>query len=332
MLKLCPESTAMSQTSAEAPIGQQSAISAVTGIASEIGDGLASVLIRKPDQVRLTTAALLTGSHLLLHDLPGVGKTTLASAAARIVGGELKRVQGSPDLLPTDLTGAMVLESSTGDWKYRPGALLANVVLVDEINRIAPRTQAALLQVMAERRLSVDGTTMPLPDPYFVVATMNPTGSLGTTALAEGQLDRFSLCVSIGPIDREGERLLLQRRSGFDLAEELEPVLPTQAWAEVRQVVSEVHVAENIVEYLLDLCGEIRSVGYLSVRASSALLTLAQGLAVIDGRSFVVPDDVKQLAPTCFAHRLLSSGKGLETIKQRIAESVERVPAPLLDH
>lgn len=320
----------MSQISATAPIDQQAAMTAVTGIADQIGQNLASVLIRKPDQVKLATAALLTGSHLLLHDLPGVGKTTLASASARLLGGDMKRVQGSPDLLPTDLTGAMVLESSTGQWKYRPGALLANVVLVDEINRIAPRTQAALLQVMAERRLSIDGATMDLPDPYVVVATMNPSGSLGTSALAEGQFDRFSMCISIGPVDRQGERELLQRRSGFDLADELESVLPTESWRDVRGIVAEVHISDSVMDYLLDLCAEIRNIGYLSVRASSSLLTLAQGIAIIDGRNFVVPDDLKLMAPACFSHRLLNRGDEFEAVNESVRAGVERVPAPLL--
>lgn len=299
-------------------------------IGRAIEASLASVVLGKALQVRLVTAAILTGGHVLLHDLPGVGKTTLASAAARSVGGEFRRVQGSPDLMPTDLTGAVVLDQSTGEWRYRPGPLLANVVLVDEINRISPRTQSALLQVMAERRISIEGSVRPLPDPYLVIATMNPTGSAGTFELATGQLDRFDLAVSLGPVDREGERALLRRESGADLAAKLGPVMPTEAWAGIRRTVASVHVADPILDYVLDLCAKVRVSGHVSVRGSRALVALAQALAVLDGRAYVVPDDVRVLAPSVLAHRLLAPGVPLDELTNRVRAATEQVAAPQL--
>lgn len=303
----------------------------LTEVGHQIERQLSSVLIGKPRQVRIMTAAIMTGSHVLLHDVPGVGKTTLASAAARVIGGEFRRVQGSPDLLPTDLTGSVVLDQKTGDWRYRPGPLLGNVILVDEINRISPRSQSALLQVMAERQISIEGTVRPLPDPYLVIATMNPTGSSGTFELATGQLDRFEVALSLGTVDRATERQLLRQESGPEMAGQLTSALPAPAWAQVRKAVAAVHVADPITEFLLDICDDVRDDGYVSVRASRSLVRMAQGLAVLEGRNFVVPDDIKTLAPACLAHRLIEPGVTLESLTNRVVVAAERANAPVVN-
>ncbi|MEZ5376766.1 MAG: AAA family ATPase [Acidimicrobiales bacterium] len=303
----------------------------LTEVAHQIERQLGSILMGKPRQVRVMTAAILTGSHVLLHDVPGVGKTTLASAAARVVGGEFRRIQGSPDLLPTDLTGSVVLDQKTGDWRYRPGPLLGNVILVDEINRISPRSQSALLQVMAERQISIEGMVRPLPDPYLVIATMNPTGSSGTFELASGQLDRFEVALSLGTVDRATERQLLRQESGPEMASHLTAALPAAAWAQVRKAVAAVHVADAITEYLLDICDDVRQAGYVSVRASRALIRMAQGIAVLEGRNFVVPDDIKTLAPACLAHRLIEPGVTLESLTNRVIAATERANAPIVN-
>ncbi len=312
------------------PSSTQDQRPSLTEVGHQIERQLSSILIGKARQVRIMTAAIMTGSHVLLHDVPGVGKTTLASAAARVVGGEFRRVQGSPDLLPTDLTGSVVLDQKTGDWRYRPGPLLGNVILVDEINRISPRSQSALLQVMAERQISIEGTVRPLPDPYLVIATMNPTGSSGTFELATGQLDRFEVALSLGTVDRATERQLLRQASGPELAGKLTAALPASAWAQVRRAVAAVHIADTITDYLLDICDDVREDGYVSVRASRALLRMAQGLAVLEGRTFVVPDDIKTLAPACLAHRLIEPGVTLESLTNRVVVAAERANAPIV--
>ncbi len=320
----------MPQPSTPAP-SPQDARPSLSEVGHLIERQLGSILIGKPRQVRVMTAAILTGSHVLLHDVPGVGKTTLASAAARVIGGEFRRVQGSPDLLPTDLTGSVVLDQKTGDWRYRPGPLLGNVILVDEINRISPRSQSALLQVMAERQISIEGTVRPLPDPYLVIATMNPSGSAGTFELATGQLDRFEVALSLGTVDRATERQLLRQASGPERAGQLTAALPAGAWAQVRNAVEAVHVADSITDYLLDICDDVREAGYLSVRASRSLVRMAQGLAVLEGRNYVVPDDIKTLAPACLAHRLIEPGVALDALNNRVIAAAERANAPIVN-
>ncbi len=299
-------------------------------LASRLEASLGAVLLGQDRAVRLVAAAVLTGSHVLLHDQPGVGKTTLAAGVAQTMGGRFRRIQGSPDLLPTDLTGAVIPDQATGEWRFRPGPLVGNVVLVDEINRISSRTQSALLQVMAERRISIEGHVHPLPDPYLVVATMNPSGSAGTFELTVGQLDRFDVVLSLGRVDRATERELLRRPADHDPVAGIEAVAPLAAWPDVRRSVETVHAADPVVDYALDVCDTVRSVGHLSVRASMSLLRLARGLAVLDGRDYVVPDDVRALAPACLAHRLVEGAAGLDHHLAEVTELVDRVPAPAL--
>lgn len=296
--------------------------------ARAIESRIASVLLGKSAQVRLATAALISGEHLLLNDLPGVGKTTLAAAMAKVLDGAFGRVQGTPDLLPSDLTGSSVYNQADGRWIFRPGPLMANVVLIDELNRITPRTQSALLQAMAEGHSTVDGVTRPVPDPFMVVATMNPAGSAGTFPLTIGQLDRFGLTIGLGPVDRETERRLLRGFGGPDAIKGLRPVLPADLLPELRSIVAAVHVSESLVDYILDLCEGLRSSGHLSTRGARSIAALAQALAVLDGRRYVLPDDVKALAVPCLAHRLAAEGERIDGCQPQVRTVVEQLVVP----
>ncbi len=300
----------------------------IVAVSRQIESRLGAVILGKPAQVRLATAALLAGEHLLLNDLPGVGKTTLAKSLAKVVGGSFGRVQGTPDLLPTDLTGASIYNQAEEKWVFRPGPLLTNVALVDEINRITPRTQSALLQAMAEDRVTVDGVTRPLPLPFMVVATMNPAGSAGTFALTAGQLDRFGLCLGLGPVDREVERQLLRGDGGTNSLAAIEPVLPADLLPELQSVIAGLHVSDAVLDYVLDLCDALRPTAHLSARSARSLLGLSRAMAALEGRSFVVPDDVKTLAVPCLAHRLVGEGEPVDARSPQVRSVVEEHPVP----
>ncbi len=286
------------------------------------------MLLGKAAQVRLAVAALLSGEHLLLNDLPGMGKTTLGAALARVIGGDFGRVQGTPDLLPTDLTGYSVYNQHDGAWTHRPGPLQANVVLVDEVNRITPRTQSALLEAMAEGQVTIDGLTRRLPRPFLVVATMNPAGSAGTFPLTAGQLDRFGLALSLGPVDRATQRLVLRGQGGPPALDHLQPVLPVDLLPELQVYVSEVQVSDLVLDYALDLCQALQPHGHLSARAPRALVALARALALLDGRRYVVPDDVKALAVPCLAHRLAAEGEAIDTRAAEVRAALGELAVP----
>lgn len=301
---------------------------AIVGATRAMAQQVGSVLLGKPAQVRLAVAALLTGEHLLVNDLPGVGKTTLGAALARVVDGAFGRVQGTPDLMPSDLTGCSIYHQATGRWVYRPGPLQANVVLVDEVNRITPRTQSALLEAMAEGQLTVDGVTRPVPRPFLVVATMNPVGSAGTFPLTAGQLDRFGLALSLGPVDRVTQRQVLKGAGGPPALDRIEPVLPADLLPELQDHVAAVHASDLVLDYVLDLCQALGAHGHLSARAPRSMVALARALAVLDGRSYVVPDDVKMLAVPCLAHRLADEGVPVDAHQADVRSVVEELAGP----
>lgn len=300
----------------------------VTSATRALEARVGSVLLGKAPQVRLAVAALLAGEHLLLNDLPGVGKTTLGAALARVIDGELGRVQGTPDLLPTDLTGYSVYHQHSGTWTYRPGPLMAHVVLVDEVNRITPRTQSALLEAMAEGQVTVDGITRRLPRPFLVVATMNPLGSAGTFPLTAGQLDRFGLALSLGPIDRPTQRLVLRGQGGPPALDQVEPVLPADLLPDLQGYVAQVQLSDLVLDYVLDLCQVLERHGHLSARAPGSVVALARALAVLDGRTFVVPDDVKRLAVGCLAHRLAGEGEAIDSRVLDVCAAVDELAVP----
>jgi MoxR-like ATPase len=295
-------------------------------LAANLSDGLNEVLRGKPEAVRLSVIALLSGGHLLVDDVPGVGKTLLAKAMARAAGGSFRRVQSTPDLLPTELTGVSVFHLAGNEWEFRPGPLFANVVLVDELNRATPRTQSALLEAMEERQVTVDGVTRALPQPFFLVATQNPFETAGTFPLVEGQLDRFTVVTEIGPPDPTTERELLLGAGGESALEVLEPLTdPAELVAAIASVRG-VHCAPEVADYTVAISNATRAHGEIAIgaspRASLALLHAAQANAVLEGRDYVVPDDVSRLASPVLAHRLILRDPGRLADARAIVQSV----------
>ncbi len=302
-------------------------------LAAALGSTVATAVRGKDHVVRLSLVALLAGGHLLVEDLPGTGKTLLAKSLAVAVGGEFGRVQCTPDLLPSDVTGTSVYAPADSTWTFRPGPVFANVLLVDEINRASPRTQAALLEPMEEHQVTIDGETHRLPEPFFCVATQNPHGQVGTFPLPESQLDRFSLVVSMGVPDRAAERDILSGRGGHDAFVGLCPVTTPAAVAAAIATVHRVYCAPVLIDYVLDLVAATRSHPDLTVgaspRAAVGLLAAARAHAVVAGRHHATPDDVQAVAVAALAHRV-SVGGAVDTAAGGaiVAHLISRTPVP----
>jgi len=295
-----------------------------------------SVLLGKESVVEMCLIALLAGEHLLLEDVPGVGKTLLGKAIARSIAGVFRRIQFTPDLLPSDITGSNLYHADRREFVFYPGPIFANVVLADEINRATPRTQSALLEAMNEAQVTVEGKTYPLPRPFLVIATQNPLEFEGTYPLPESQMDRFLLRISVGYPTRDFERELLEQHRNGEPVDLLEPVLTTEQVLALQAAVREVRMERSVLEYLLDLveatrkCPEIR-VG-ASVRASLVLYRAAQARAYLEGRDFVVPDDIQALAVPVLAHRVITQGYlhggQRDAVEALIRRLVEDTPVP----
>lgn len=269
-------------------------------------------VLGKPDVVNLVIAALLAGEHILLEDVPGVGKTLIAKALARSIDGKFTRLQFTPDLLPSDITGSSVYNSTDGKFSFNPGPIFANVVLADEINRAPPRTQSALLEAMGEGQVSVDGDTHALPDPLLVIATQNPFEFEGTYLLPESQLDRFLLRITVGYPPREFEQELLYAHRVGEPVDELQPVLSLDRIRQIQAAVRSVHFDTSLSDYLLDIVHASREsdaiqVG-VSTRGALAFYRAAQALSVVENRDHVVPDDIKRLAVPVLSHRIVPRG------------------------
>ncbi|MBC7649380.1 MAG: MoxR family ATPase, partial [Vitreoscilla sp.] len=273
---------------------------------------LNTVIVGKPAQVQDCVACLLAGGHLLIEDVPGVGKTTLAHALSRSFGLQFSRVQFTADLMPSDLSGVSIYERQKESFVFHPGPLFAQVLLADEINRASPKTQSALLEAMEEKQVTIEGATRPLPVPFFVIATQNPHDQLGTYALPESQLDRFHMRISLGYPDRAAERELLRGADRRDMVDSLQAVLTTNDLLALQQQVSLVHAAEPLLNYLQDLIAATRSGRWflqgLSPRAGIAIMRAAKAQAFLSQRDYVAPDDIAAVLPQTAAHRLIPVG------------------------
>ncbi len=272
-----------------------------------------TVIKGKPEAVRLTIVTLVAGGHLLVEDVPGVGKTTLAHSLARALDCSFQRIQFTSDLLPADVIGLSVYKQHLGVFEWKPGPVFANVVLADEINRTTPKTQSALLEAMAERQVTVEGVTHPLPAPFIVLATQNPIEHHGTYPLPESQLDRFMLRLRIGYPDLEDERQILRDRETADPLADLVPVMTGSEVSELQRSVSAVAVDDALVQYLMNIVSATRNSEMLdlgvSPRGTLALFRAAQALALTEERSYCIPDDIKRLVLPVFAHRILVSSR-----------------------
>ncbi|MEO6630018.1 MAG: AAA family ATPase [Aquihabitans sp.] len=308
--------------------------SPATASISALVEQVSAVVLGDPGSIWMAAAAFTAGGHVLFEDIPGVGKTLLAKALAASIGGTFGRIQGTPDLLPSDLTGVTVYDDDTRTWNFRPGPLFNHVVLVDELNRATPRTQSALLEAMAEGQVTVDGTTHRLPDPFFVVATQNPHGGdIGTFPLVAGQRDRFSVSLSLGLPGRDAELQVLSGSGGDHALAGLTPVADLATWRHIRNDLEEVFVHPRVAVYVLDIVDAVRtqtsSSQPLSTRASLSLLRLARARALSSGRSYVEPDDVQAVAVPGLSHRILdATNDDLPTARAWIANFASTVPAP----
>ncbi len=281
----------------------------VAATAAKVLTNVEKVILGKRAQIKIALVAYLCEGHILLEDVPGVAKTMLARAIARSVGCTFKRIQCTPDLLPTDVTGVSVFNQKTAEFEFRPGPIFAQTLLADEINRTTPRTQSALLEAMAERRVSVDGQTYTLKPPFLVIATQNPVDHEGTFPLPEAQLDRFLIRLSLGYPSQEEEGKMLQRLQYGHPIDEIAPVVSAQELIACQDAVRAVHVDDKIRQYVLDIVQGTRTHDDVqlggSPRASIALFRTAQALAAIQGRDFVLPDDVKRMVQPVMGHRVI---------------------------
>ncbi|WP_395668448.1 AAA family ATPase [Rhodoferax sp.] len=298
----------------------------------KIRDQLNTVIVGKQAQIQGCMVCLLAGGHLLIEDVPGVGKTTLAHALARTFGLQFSRVQFTSDLLPSDLSGVSVYERAKEAFVFHPGPIFSQVLLADEINRASPKTQSALLEAMEERQVSTEGQTRLLPSPFFVIATQNPLDQVGTHPLPESQLDRFLMRISLGYPERRAERELLAGLDRRHMVERLPNLLDQSALAQLQALVAQVHVAEPFLDYLQDLVAATRNgqwfVQGLSPRAGIALLRAAKAQALLCGRDYVAPDDVLAIAPQTMGHRLIPTvDAGLGALAQ-VQAMLRAVPLP----
>ena len=293
-------------------------------------------IIGKRDTVQIALATLLSNGHLLIEDIPGVGKTTLARALSRAIGCEFKRIQFTPDMLPSDITGVSIFNQKTSEFEFRKGPLFTNVVLADEINRTTPKTQSALLECMEERQVTVEGATWKLKPPFFVIATQNNIELAGTYPLPEAQLDRFATRIHIGYPSRDDEMSVITSHRDAYMMENVEPAISAEEVVELQKRVREVHVEEDLRGYILDVVRASRVHPALmlgaSPRGTLSLLHTSQALALIRGRKFVTPDDIKTMVEPALAHRLILRPerriKG-ETAAGVLNEILQSVPVPL---
>ncbi len=314
----------------------KSSVSRIRDVSAKVIANIENVIVGKSQAIELAMVAMLCEGHVLIEDVPGLGKTVMAKSIARSLGCSFRRIQCTPDLLPSDVTGTYVFNQKTAEFEFRPGPIVAQVVLADEINRATPRTQSALLEAMQERQVTTEGETRPLPRPFLVLATQNPIELEGTFPLPEAQLDRFLLKIGLGYPSAEDDRLILARFRQNDPLESLQPVVSAGELLQMQAACREIHVADDIEDYLIRLIRATREHAALqlgaSPRAMLALYRAGQALAAIRGRSFVIPDDIKYLAPFALTHRVIPRSESHlrgRTADEVFAEILQSVPVPV---
>jgi len=312
-------------TSAEGTAGRHSRLLDAQQTVNEI-------LLGKRKQVRLSFCCLLSRGHLLIEDVPGVGKTTLAIALARVVGSNYQRIQFTSDLLPADILGVSIYKREKDEFEFHPGPIFAQVILADEVNRATPKTQSALLEGMAEGQVTIENTTHPLPNPFFVLATQNPLDLVGTFPLPDSQLDRFLLSISLGYPDPAAERQLLTTEDRADMLENTHSLLSPEDVQALRSDCEQVHVSEDLLNYIQALLHETRDERWfetgLSPRAGLALLRSSRAYAFLEDRDYVLPEDVKTIFPSLARHRLSPSSGFAQSVEEQIDELLTQVPIP----
>ena len=304
-----------------------------SSILKEIVSSLSFYLQGKEKAIELTLITFFSRGHLLIEDLPGLGKTTLAIGIAKILGLDYGRIQGTSDLLPSDILGVSVFNKEKSQFEFKPGPIFNNVVLVDEINRATPKTQSALLEAMGEKQITVDGNTYKLPKPFFVIATQNPSEHYGTFPLPESQLDRFLMKISIGYPSREAEKEIIKGGSKRESLYQIEPILTKDEILKIQDEITKVYVSDKIADYILDIVWATRESKYLeaglSTRGTLAIVSAAKTNAYFEGRDYVIPEDIKKLYPYVIPHRLIFKPE-FEAQKQEIVKwIVENIPIPL---
>ena len=300
-----------------------------------IGESVSKVIVGKKDIVEKLLVVLFAGGHVLIEDVPGVGKTTMVHAVARSIGCSFNRIQFTPDLLASDITGVTVYNMKQGEFEFKQGPITSNIILADEINRGSPKTQSSLLEAMQERQITIDGTTYKLPEPFMVLATQNPIEYEGTFPLPEAQIDRFTIRISMGYPTHAEEKCILNNYKADNLLEKMEPVISSKDIMEIRKKVEKVHVDDSIQDYIVQIVQETRKYKdvYLgcSPRGTLALFNNSRALAFIRGREYVLPDDVKELVFCTLAHRIILKseariqGKDQDSVLAEILRSI-RVP------
>ena len=306
---------------------------AATAILQHATDSIGQVILGKDEQIRLALTCLVARGHLLIEDLPGVGKTTLAHAIAQVMGLDFQRIQFTSDLLPADVLGVAVYDRERASFEFHKGPVFSNFVLADEVNRATPKTQSALLEAMEEYQVTVEGETRDLPTPFFVIATQNPMHQIGTYPLPESQLDRFLMRLHLGFPDRQAERELLQGEDRRELIEHISPVLDGAKLVSIQKQAANIHVSNALLDYVQSLLEFTRMSPMfefgLSPRGGLALLSSAKALALIEGKEFVLPEHIKQVLPSVVNHRLVMTSDELETRKQTAADFIcDTVPVP----
>ena len=293
---------------------------------------LEKVIVGKRQTLDMIVVGLLCQGHILIEDVPGVGKTVLARSLAKSLGCSFNRLQFTPDMLPSDVTGVSIFDQQKRSFEFRPGPVFSQIVLVDEINRATPKTQAALLEAMEEKQVTVEGQTRPLPQPFFVIATQNPHDQLGTYALPESQLDRFHMRISLGYPDRAAERELLRGGDRRDRVDSLPAVLTLPELQALQQAVLQVHVADPLLNYMQDLLATTRSGRWflqgLSPRAGLAILRAAKAQAFLSGRDYVAPDDIAAILPQTASHRLVPVSHAGRGATEQVRAMLDAVPLP----